>query len=325
MVSSMKKTTRPIALFLLIAFGLAWLVALPLWFGDGLASPLFLVVAIAMMATPTIAALIVVFLVERPANKAQALGLRPLGPRRRFIGFLALGLLVPIALSLIALVVGSLLGVYQADLVEFSGFAEAARAQLATAGVTSLPAPIGVIVAVQFIAVFFGGLLNTIPALGEEIGWRGWLLPKLLPLGTVPAIIASGVIWGAWHAPVILLGHNYPGVPGWLGMLTMIGLCIVLGAVFGWLRLRSGSVWPAAVAHGSVNASIGFSVLFSSAGSPFDTTQATLLGWTGWIVPVVLIAVLFATGQFARRSYEGAAISGRPRDASADARLGRRA
>lgn len=295
---------KAIALFLLLAFGLAWLVALPLWFGDGLASPLFLVIAFSMMLTPTIAALIVVFFVERPADKAQALGLRPLGPRRRFIGFVALGLLIPIALSLIALVVGSVLGVYQADLVEFSGFGEALRTQLAAAGVTSLPAPIGVIVAVQCIAVLFGAIFNTIPALGEEIGWRGWLLPKLLPLGTVPAIIISGVIWGAWHAPLILLGHNYPGVPGWLGMLTMIGLCTVLGGVFGWLRLRSGSVWPAAVAHGSVNASIGFSVLFSSAASPFDATQTTLLGWTGWIVPVVLVAVLVATGQFRPRLAE---------------------
>ena len=125
MVSSMKATTRPIALFLLTAFGLAWLV--------------------------------VVFAAERPANKAHALGLRPLGLRRRFVGFLALGLLVPIALGLIALVVGSLLGVYRADLVEFSEFPEALRAQLAATGVESLPAPIGVIVAVQFVAVLFGG------------------------------------------------------------------------------------------------------------------------------------------------------------------------
>ena len=57
---------RSITVFLAIAFGLSWLVALPLWLGDGLASPWFLVVAIAMMMTPTIAALVVVFFVDRP-------------------------------------------------------------------------------------------------------------------------------------------------------------------------------------------------------------------------------------------------------------------
>ena len=83
-------------------------------------------------------------------------------------------------------------------------------------------------------------------------------------------------------------------------MLTMVGMCIVIGAIFGWLRLRSASVWPAALAHGSFNAAAGMGLLFSSAEAPFDPTVATILGWTGWIVPAVLVAVLVATGQFAQ-------------------------
>ncbi len=285
---------RAITAFLLLAFGLSWLVALPLWFGDGIASPLLTVVAVIMMATPAVAAVIVVLFIERPANRAQALGLRPLGSVRRLAGFLGLALLVPIALVIAALVVGSLLGLYRADLVEFSGF----QAQLDALGAGELPVPIGALVAIQCAAVVVGALVNTIPALGEEIGWRGWLLPKLLPLGPVPAILISGVIWGAWHAPLVLLGYNYPTAPGWLGVLAMIGMCTVVGGVFGWLRLRSGSVWPAALAHGSFNAAAGLSFLFASADLPIDTTQATILGWSGWIVPLVLVVVLVATGRF---------------------------
>jgi uncharacterized protein len=297
----MTTTSRPIAAFLLIAFGLAWLFALPLWLGDGLASPLFPVVAVAMMSTPAIAAIIVVFFVERPARKAEALGLRPLGPAPRFLGYLGLALVVPVALILAALVVGSLFGVYTADLVTFSAFREVLEAQLPEGGVEALGIPLGVLVAAQFLNVGIGALINTVPALGEEIGWRGWLLPKLMPLGPVPAIIISGVIWGAWHAPLILLGYNYPGVPGWLGVLLMIGMCTVIGGVFGWLRLRSGSVWPAALAHGSFNAAAGFSIVFAAAESPIDTAQATILGWTGWLVPAVVVIVLVATGQFRAR------------------------
>jgi uncharacterized protein len=294
---------RPIAVFLAIAFGLSWLIALPLWLGDGLASPLFPVIAVAIMATPAIAALVVVFVVERPARKGVALGLRPLGTAPRFIGFLALAIAIPVALIALALVVGSLLGVYHADLVNFSGFSALIDAQLSAAGVSasSLTLPIAALVAVQCVAVIVGGLINLIPALGEELGWRGWLLPKLMPLGTVPALIISGVIWGAWHAPLILLGYNYPGVPGWLGVLMMCGMCILVGGVFGWLRIASGTVWPAALAHGTFNAAAGLSVVFSAADFPIDTTQATILGWSGWIVPAILVIVLIATGQFRRR------------------------
>ena len=274
----MSKNARLMLIFLAIAFGLSWLLALPLWLGDGLVDPLFGVIAVAMMFTPAVAAIVVVFVVERPQHKARALGLWPLKPAGRFIGYLVLGLIVPVALILVALPLGALLGVYPADFVTFSAFQQMLDTQLATAGVAELPIPIGILVGLQLINVLFGAFINLIPALGEELGWRGWLLPKLMPLGTVPALMLSGVIWGLWHSPLILLGYNYPAAPGWLGLTMMIGMCIVVGAVFGWLRLRSESVWPAALAHGAFNAAAGFSLIFAAAGESIDTTQATILG-----------------------------------------------
>lgn len=293
---------RPVVIFLVIAFGLSWLIALPLWLGEGLASPWFPIVSIGMMLTPAIAALIVVFFVERPAGKARALGLWPMKPTGRLIGYLALGLVVPIALVLVALPIGSLLGVYPADFVNFSAFQQILDSQLAAAGSPALPIPIGVLVALQFVNIILGAFINLIPALGEELGWRGWLLPKLMKLGTVPALLISGVIWGLWHAPLILLGYNYSNAPGWLGLTMMVGMCIVVGAVFGWLRLRSESVWPAALAHGAFNAAGGSYIIFAMAGERIDTTQATILGWSGWIVPLILVTVLLITGQFAPAS-----------------------
>ncbi len=289
---------RSILIFLGIAFGLSWLISLPLWFGDGLRSPWFGLVAVAIMATPAIAALIVVFFVEKPARRAAALGLSPIGRPGRFIGFLALALVVPVALILAALPVGAVLGVYPADFVTFSGFEQLTNAQLAATGAPPLPIPIEALVALQFVNVLIGAFINLIPAMGEELGWRGWLLPKLLPLGIAPAVLLSGVIWGLWHAPLILLGYNYPTAPGWLGLLAMCGMCIVIGAVFSWLRIRSGSVWAPALAHGAFNAAAGFSIVFVAAGQVVDTTQATILGWSGWIVPIALVIVLAVTGQF---------------------------
>ncbi len=287
---------RSVGLFTVLAFALAWLVALPLWLGDGLASPWFPVVAVAMMATPALAALAVVFFVERPRHRARALGLWPLKPLPRLVGYAALGIAVPIVLALAALPVGALLGVYPADFTGLSAFREMLDGQT---GGAEIPMPIGVLVILQLAALPTAAFINLLPALGEELGWRGWLLPKLMPLGTVPALLVSGVIWGVWHAPLILLGYNYPDAPGWLAMSAMVLMCILVGAVFSWLRLRSGSVWPAALAHAAFNGAAGSYLVFARAGEHVDTTQATVLGWSGWIVPLVLVVVLLATKQFA--------------------------
>ncbi|MEE2043507.1 CPBP family intramembrane metalloprotease [Nocardiopsis tropica] len=289
---------RSIGVFTALAFALAWLLALPLWFGDGLAGPWFPLVATATMATPAIAALVVVFFVERPKHKAWNLGVWPLRPVRRVLGHGVLGIFVSIALVLVALPVGALLGVYPADFANFSAFQRVLDEQAGAAGSAELPIPIGALIAVQLAALPLAAFVNLLPALGEELGWRGWLLPKLMPLGTLPALLVSGVIWGLWHAPLILLGYNYPDAPGWLGLAAMVGMCVLIGAVFGWLRLRSGSVWPAALAHAAFNGAGGSYLLFAKAGEHVDTTQATVLGWSGWIVPLALVVVLIATGQF---------------------------
>lgn len=290
---------RSIIVFTALAFALAWLVALPLWFGDGLASPWFPLVATTTMMTPAIAALVVVFFMERPRQKARTLGLWPLRPVRRLLGYAALGIVVPIALVLVALPVGALLGVYPADFANFSAFEQALDEQAGAAGAAEIPLPIGALIAIQLATLPAAAFINLIPALGEELGWRGWLLPKLMPLGTLPALLVMGVIWGLWHAPLILLGYNYPDAPGRLGLTAMVAMCVLVGAVFGWLRLRSGSVWPAALAHAAFNGAGGTYLLFAATGEHVDTTQATILGWSGWIVPLALVVVLIVTGQFA--------------------------
>ncbi|MBR8741227.1 CPBP family intramembrane glutamic endopeptidase [Nocardiopsis sp. MG754419] len=289
---------RSISVFTIMSFALAWLVALPLWLGDGLTSPWFPAIAAATMMTPTIAALIVVFFRERPRHKAWTLGLWPLRPAPRLLGYAALGIFVAIALVLVALPVGALLGVYPADFANFSAFQQSLDEQTGASGATEAPIPIGLLIVLQLATLPLAAFINLIPALGEELGWRGWLLPKLMPLGTLPALLISGVIWGLWHAPLILLGYNYPDAPGWLGLTAMVIMCILVGAVFGWLRLRSGSVWPAALAHAAFNGAGASFLLFAMAGENIDTTQATILGWSGWIVPLALVVILIATKQF---------------------------
>jgi membrane protease YdiL (CAAX protease family) len=86
--------------------------------------------------------------------------------------------------------------------------------------------------------------------LGEELGWRDYLVPRLLPVGTVPALLISGVLWAVWHLPFnLILGYN-KGAEGF----PLFALDIILfGALLGYLRIRSGSVWPCAILHTAYN------------------------------------------------------------------------
>lgn len=280
--------------FVAISFSLAWLVALPLWLGDGLASPFATLVLTGMMITPTIAALVVTFAFREPAvDRLRFLGLWPLRPAKRIIGLVIAAVFGPIVLVLASIAIAAMFGWVQLDLVNFSAFA----AVLDSLGAGEPPLPIGVLVALQLLTVPLGSILNLLPALGEELGWRGWLLPALRPLGTWPALILSGAIWGLWHSPAILLGYNY-GLTDLSGVALMTLACIAWGVLFGWLRLRSGSVWPAAVGHASLNGAAGMILLLGHAEQPIDMALAGPLGAAGIIVVAIVAIVLVATGQF---------------------------
>lgn len=104
------------------------------------------------------------------------------------------------------------------------------------------------------------------PAFGEEWGWRGYMMPKLLELMPKPvAVIVGGIIWGLWHAPLTVSGHNfgldYKFYP-WLGILLMSVFCILVNAFLTLLTERTKSVYPAAFCH-AINNNLSAGVLLS--------------------------------------------------------------
>lgn len=114
------------------------------------------------------------------------------------------------------------------------------------------------------VLALFGGIIpNAIAGFGEEAGWRGYLWSVLRPVGFWKASLLVGAIWGLWHAPLIIAGHNYGagywGFP-WTGVLMMTAFCIALSPVMGFLRDRTGSSIPAAIFHGTINSMSGISL-----------------------------------------------------------------
>ena len=274
---------RPLIWFVVIAFLISW----PLF----LSTLLFpnLEPATRQLATqglwalamwgPGIAALIATLVVAK--RPFRSLRLNTLGPKRYYLWA---WLLPPVLV-----VLGGLLTVFirtgQLDM-EFTFMQQQLEATR-----TQLPISPGLLVLVQIgQALIFGPLINIIFTMGEELGWRGFLLPKLLPLGQWKALLVSGAIWGIWHAPAIAQGHNYPDHPI-LGILLMIVFCILLGIIIGWMYLNTRSPWVAALAHGSINAWAGLPFLFLKPG--FDTALGgALTSIPGWIVMCLFIGWL---------------------------------
>lgn len=280
----------PVGVFTLVAFAGAWLVCIPLWLTPRhLAVPWAQAVLAAMMYTPALGVLLATRL-RRTPGLARRLGLGFGGSFRRCIPYFLFALLAIPALAIAAPFVGALFRVYQLDphLSSFRGALEHAP------GGGHMPLSPTLLAIVQLASIPIAAFVpNGLLAFGEEVGWRGFLLPRLLPLGQWPALVLVGAVWGLWHAPVLLLGYNYPSHHH-LGVLAMVGFTVVVGVLIGWLRLATGSIWPGVLAHGALNASAGSVALFLRAGTHFDTALAGITGVTGWILPVAVIVLLVA-------------------------------
>ena len=240
--------------------------------------------AIAMWG-PGIAAIITtLFIAKVPFS---SLRLNTLGPKRFYLW----AWFLPVVLTLLSGLFTVLFGIAKLDL----NFTMIRTAMEAAAGGNEVPVEV-IVLSQTLLALTLAPFLNMLFTMGEELGWRGFLLPRLMPLGQWKAALWSGVIWGVWHAPVIVQGHNYPGYPV-LGVFMMIIFCILLGTIITWLYINTKSPWVAALAHGSVNAIAGVPVLFLAPG--FNMAfGGTLAAPTAWIGMALFIAWLVWTKRF---------------------------
>jgi membrane protease YdiL (CAAX protease family) len=102
--------------------------------------------------------------------------------------------------------------------------------------------------------LFLGIAQSLLSATGEELGWRGFLVPTLsrtMSFGKLSLL--SGAIWAVWHMPLIIFADYNGGTPAWYSVTCFAIMVVAMGVPFAWLRLRSGSVWPAAILHASHN------------------------------------------------------------------------
>jgi len=142
-----------------------------------------------------------------------------------------------------------------------------------------------------------GMLTSCLSALGEELGWRGFLVPQLAKVTSFPRVaLISGGIWALWHYPLILFADYHGAGPLWYSIACFTVLVLGISFLFAWMRLKSGSVWTGMLLHASHN-------LFVQAFFDAQTRRARVIGlWTsefgaGLALAALVLAILF----YARR------------------------
>ena len=277
-MSNKKLCAKRLIIFLLLAFGLAWIpwiimnkvIGYEEWFTTN---------HYALFVIPTLYAPALANLLTRRITKE---GFSDMKLHLRLKGhwkyYLSAWLTVPVISVLGAVVFNCVYGHWNlAEVAERLTFEEGLAAVLSILGIGPLVA------------------FNTI---GEEFGWRAYMNQKMEPLlGTIGTVIVGGILWGVWHAPLTVEGHNfgtdYPGYP-YVGILLMSLNCILIGAILMWLTKRTDSVYPAAIFHAMNNSgggALGTLLLLNSVGDP-ETFRPGAVQTIVCLIPTLITAVI---------------------------------
>ena len=297
---------RPVPIYLLLAFGISWSIAAVAWsagveYGGG---PATVAVGGAFMLGPAIAA----FIVRRKVDRGDlaGLGLTLRGIRWKWMGItVLLGMAIPAFNTLICWLFGDGLGIdgFGHTSVSRSMFLDQVTRLASEQGLDpdtiggqldrlrDLPLPGVAVYGLVLISALIAALTVNIPFMfGEEFGWRGYLLHHTRHLGLWRHVLLTGIVWGLWHAPLILQGHNYPAHPV-AGVFLMVVFTLLLSVPFAWVRVRARCIWAPCVLHGLVNGTAGIGLYFTEGGDPLLASPVGLSGMLAVALTGLLLLV----------------------------------
>lgn len=282
------KEKRGFGLYFLFAFGLAWLCqvyASLLLIRDGNAAAYRALLAVSMFCPLAATLLVNKVYLHRPAG----IGWKVQGKRRYWLA----AWFGPAVLTVLAAVLYFAVFPYRLDLsgswlvTAYGGEMDAQKLGVST---------LGYILQTGLMAITLAPPINMIFAMGEEAGWRGYMMVCLKEqFGLLNARLLGGVIWGVWHWPIMLLtgyeyGTNYLGAPV-LGLVVWCVVCFALNTLLDVLYEKTGCIWVPAIAHGAFNAVVGlFVVLTNPADDYYNVLGPTPIGLIG-MLPMLALAV----------------------------------
>ena len=199
--------------------------------------------------------------------------------------------LLPVVMVLLCILVNGLMpGVslqYNAEQVINQYQVPEEQQELVREQMMRLPAWL-MVISTLFSGLLMGASINALFAFGEEYGWRNFLVNALRERKFWPAALFIGVVWGIWHFPLILMGHNYPNELYW-GVLLMVVFCVLAGVIELYFVLKTKSMIVAAVMHGTINALAGMTIYFTLGGNDFLNGMTGLAGFIVMVVTIICI------------------------------------
>ena len=276
---------RKVQQFIFLTFLISWSVALAAYllhitYGS---IPSLIIIAVCYMPAPACATLILQKLVYRGTLTEYGFTLKNLSWRWLlittvgFIWFIVLGTFVVIG------ILGNIFGVALFGRIDFSEVALLQQVTIVTRGAFGnlpqhVPIPPVAIFLLSLVQGTIAGFTISLPfTLGEELGWRGLLLRETQRWGFLKSNLFVGVVWGLWHAPIIVQGHNYPGHPV-AGIFMMTLFTTTLSFPMAYCRFKSKSILGPSALHGMLNAIGPLTAFFVVGANPLFGFVAGIAG-----------------------------------------------
>ncbi len=287
-VRAVKVNVRKALIFVALTLSASWLVAAVFYIAGGRLNTL---VAGIMLSTYMFMPMAMAIIVQKVIYKEPLK--EPLGisfrPNRWFLVAWLLPFVVAIAtIGASLLLPGVRYSTSMVGLLErFAASLTPEQLEQAQRQLAALPIHLFWIVLLQ--GLLTGITINAVFGFGEELGWRGLLQLEFAPLGFWKSSALIGLIWGVWHAPLIIQGYNYPQHPV-VGVFMMTAWTILLTPIFSYVRLKARSVIAAAIIHGSLNASGGLPLMVIQGGNDLTVGVTGLAGFI--VLLLVNLAIL---------------------------------
>jgi membrane protease YdiL (CAAX protease family) len=301
---------KKINLYILISFGISWLVALlmKLTYVEYGSLTSTIILGVLYMPGPALATFIIQKFIYKEGFKQYGWTFD-----KKKIKWLLFTPLIFIILFLLVFVVIALLGntqlIPQFGQLDFSqeGFNTRFREVLSSkisldkVKLPSLPA-VPLFAAMLLEGVIAGVTLNLPFMFGEEFGWRGLMLRETQQMGFLKSNLFIGITWGLWHLPIILMGHNYPHHPHF-GILLMCVFTTGLAPIFAYVRLKTKTIIGACMLHGMINATPAMFILYVANANEL---YSSIAGWAGVIACCIITACIYLFDRQFIRDYKTA-------------------